>query len=94
MVLSCEALGYDQPDVNIQWLKGGLALGTEPSKHNVTVIYENGTRDEVPKRVATLTISEPSVSDSGLYYCKLNGTYSYASVLVQILATPTGIMSM
>eukprot|EP00731_Ephydatia_muelleri_P024020 Em0016g291a len=81
--LRCEVSEFGLMAANLQWFKGGRALAARPAKY----IIENGTGNETSGRVSTLIISGLSVSDSGLYYCKLNGTDIYDSVLLQIYST-------
>ena len=78
--LRCEVSEFGLMAANLQWFKEGRALDTQPAKY---VIVSPGTSG----RVSTLSISELSVSDSGLYYCKLNGTDIYDRVLLQIFST-------
>lgn len=84
--LRCEVSEFGLMAANLQWFKGGRALAARPAKY----IIENGTGNETSGRVSTLIISGLSVSDSGLYYCKLNGTDIYDSVLLQIYSTDAG----
>ena len=79
--LRCEVSRFGQVAANLQWFKEGRALDThQPAKY---IIVSPETTDGV----STLSISELSVSDSGLYYCKLKGTDIYDRVLLQIYST-------
>lgn len=79
--LRCEMLDYIRPDEDLQWYdpdRQPIVSGT----NRRTIVYQDGTPDTAQiggdfltsSRVAVLTISDPQVSDSGTYFCVVEGT--------------------
>ena len=88
-VLRCEMTEFIRPDESLQWFRGGQQI-TNGGRHSI--MYENGTADLaqnggfdlVPGRVSVLTISDPLLSDSGVYTCQIQGTVVSADIQLSI----------
>ena len=88
-VLRCEMTEFIRPDESLQWFRGGQQI-TSGGRHSI--MYENGTADlaqnggtdVVPGRVSVLTVSDPVVTDSGVYTCQIQGTAVSADIQLSI----------
>ena len=97
--LACEMTLYVRADEDLQWFRDSemIVSGTE----RYTVSYRNGLTEAalnggnvtIPGRVLVLTISNPQLSDSGTYTCRILGTEQSANVQLSVEdvfpATPT-----
>ena len=83
---------YIRPDSDLQWLTGGNVIMSGTNRHTITYIdgtpnaAQSGGTSLVPGRVAVLTITNPQVSDSGTYTCRVRG----AGVSTDVQLTVTG----
>ena len=97
--LACEMTLFVRPDQDLQWFRGsemivnGTCRYTVSYRNGLTEAAQNGGNMTIPGRVSMLTISNPQLSDSGTYTCRILGTEQSAdvqlSVEVALPATPT-----
>ena len=88
--LGCEMTLYIRADEDLQWFRGSemIASGTD----RYTISYRNGSARAaqkggdtfIPGRVSVLTISNPQLSDSGTYTCRLLGTEQSVDVQLSV----------
>ena len=82
---------YVRPDEQFLWSKEGTLL-TEAASERYAISYTDGFLETSqrgegslsPSRAIVLVISEPELSDAGLYTCGVNGTSQFATVLITV----------
>ena len=88
--LECEMTLFVRADEDLQWFRGSemIASGTDRytiSYHNgLEGAAQNGRNMTIPGRVSVLTISNPQLSDSGTYTCRLLGTEQSVDVQLSV----------
>ena len=89
--LSCEMSEYIHPDEDLKWFKGEKLL-TNGSKYAIT--YHNGSghgqngRYKIGlSRMSMLVISEPQITDAGIYTCNIRGTNQSIITLLSVVGT-------
>ena len=97
--LECEMTLYIRPDEDLQWFRGSEMIVNGTNRY--TISYRNGLAGAaqkgenvtIPGRVSVLTISNPQLSDSGTYNCRILGTEQSADIQLTVEgifpATPT-----
>ena len=84
--LSCEMSLYLRPDEDLQWFKNGELIVSGNNRYTIT--YTNGNRNLGQfggesiglTRVSRLVVSEPQLSDSGVYTCNIRDTNQWQSI--------------
>ena len=81
--LLCVMRDYIRPDEQFQWFKGNYLLSSGKSER-FSVVYvaglmqaQNGLDTLVPARISALMISDPDVSDAGLYTCRVTMVHQH-----------------
>ena len=97
--LACEMTLYVRADEDLQWFRdsemivNGTCRYTVSYRNGLTEAALNGGNVTIPGRVLVLTISNPQLSDSGTYTCRILGTEQSANVQLSVEdvfpATPT-----
>ena len=88
--LACEMTLYIRADGDLQWFRGSemIASGTDrytiSYRNGLAGAAQNGGNVTIPGRVSVLTISNPQLSDSGTYTCRLLGTELSADVQLSV----------
>ena len=85
--LSCEMIEFTRPDEEQTWFRGNELI-TDTS----AISFRNGTPNAAQNggttltfgRVSTLTITDPTLSDSGLYTCILEEARAAAQILLEV----------
>ena len=77
--LSCEMSLYIHPDENLQWFHDGELINITQTERNISYSFgegvgQFGADSTQPSRVSTLRISEPQISDTGVYTCAISNT--------------------
>ncbi len=79
---------YIRPDNQLQWFRDEQLITTDENRLQIT--FMNGTRVaqlgtllRQPSRLSVLTISNPTLSDSGTYTCHVMGTRE--SVAIELI---------
>ena len=97
--LECEMALFIRPDEDLQWFRGSEMIVSGTNRH--TVSYRNGSAEvvvnattfNISSRVSVLAISNPQLSDSGTYTCRILGTEQSADIQLTVEgifpATPT-----
>ena len=88
--LECEMNLFIRPDEDLQWFRGSEMIVSGTNRH--TVSYRNGSAEvvvnvttfNISSRVSVLTISNPQLSDSGTYTCRILGTEQSADVQLSL----------
>ena len=88
--LECEMTLFIRPDEDLQWFRGSEMIVSETNRH--TVSYHNGSAEvvangntfNISSLVSVLTISNPQLSDSGTYTCRILGTEQSADVQLSL----------
>lgn len=95
VTLICLMEDYARPDEQFQWFRGDTLISGALSER-YTVAYLDGFLTAQigeaalsPARFTLLMISQPAVSDAGVYSCEVNGTMQAASVLLTVI-NPNG----
>lgn len=98
--LGCEMKGYIRADDDIQWFKKDRRIYDGMYTH-FFITFTDGTPNSaqsgsyrtVPSRISVLKISSVTVSDSGVYSCKLQGhrvqSYISLNVMKSLTFKPT-----
>ncbi len=91
--LSCDMSAYIRPDNQLRWFKDDQLVAVDEDRRQIT--YMNGTKlgqfgrlGFQPSRVSVLTISNPTLSDSGTYTCRVMGTRE--SLDIELLVESSG----
>lgn len=90
-LLKCEMKGYIQEDEDIQWFKEEERI-YDGTQQRFFITYEDGTPNSaqygrnttVPGRVSILQILPTTLSDSGIYTCKIKGTTALSNVTLEV----------
>ena len=88
--LACEMTLFVRPDEDLQWFRGsemivsGIGRYTVSYHNGRTGAAQNGGNVTIPGRVSVLTISNPQLSDSGTYTCRILGTEQTANVQLSV----------
>ena len=88
--LQCEMTLYSRPDEDLQWFRGSEMIVNGTNRY--TISYHNGLAGAaqkgenvtIPGRVSVLAISNPQLSDSGTYTCRILGTEQSADVQLSL----------
>ena len=88
--LECEMALFIRPDEDLQWFRGSEMIVSGTNRH--TVSYRNGSAEvvvnvttfNISSRVSVLAISNPQLSDSGTYTCRILGTEQSADVQLSL----------
>ena len=88
--LECEMTLYIRPDEDLQWFRGSENITSETNRY--TILYRNGLAGAAqnggnvttPGRVSVLAISNPQLSDSGKYTCRILGTEQSADIQLTV----------
>ncbi len=99
--LSCDMSNYIRPDDQLQWFRNGEMITSGQARRQITFVNGNAYQGQfgglLPQssRVSMLTISNPILSDTGTYNCRVIGTTKSVDIelLVQISAMPTDTTS-
>ena len=93
--MSCEMSDYIRPDNQLQWIKDGQLIVSGQNRKTIT--FTNGTRDGQiggstigSSRLSTLTISNPVLSDSGTYTCRVMAANESVDIQLQVQDSNTG----
>ena len=84
--LRCTMTGYIRPINQLHWFMADTLLDDQTKRYSFSV--ESGEPDKAqsgqshlgPSEIRVLTITDPQLSDSGMYLCRLQGTNESASV--------------
>ena len=88
--LECEMTLFVRADEDLQWFRGSemIAGGTDryaiSYRNGLAGAAQNGDNMTVPGRVSVLTISNPQLSDSGTYTCRILGTEQSADIQLSV----------
>ena len=88
--LACEMTWYIRANRDLQWFRGSemIASGTDrytiSYRNGLAGAAQNGDNVTVPGRVSVLTISNPQLSDSGTYTCRILGTEQSTDVQLSV----------
>lgn len=90
VTLICLMEDYIRPDEQFQWFREDTVI-SEALSNRYSIQYVNGfVTAQVGQgtlsfsRFTVLMISEPAVSDAGIYTCEVNGTLQSATVAVTV----------
>ena len=88
--LECEMTLYVRADEDLQWFRGSEMIASRNDRYTIsyrnglTGAAQNGGNVTVPGRVSVLTISNPQLSDSGTYTCRILGTEQSTDVQLNV----------
>ena len=88
--LECEMTLYVRADEDLQWFRGSEMIDSRNDRYTIsyrnglTGAAQNGGNVTVPGRVSVLTISNPQLSDSGTYTCRILGTEQSTDVQLNV----------
>ena len=94
--LRCDMSDYIRPDDQLQWFRNGEMITSGQARRQIT--FMNGTGQgqlggfsTQSLRISMLTISNPVLSDTGTYNCRVMGTTESVDIelILQISAMPT-----
>ena len=88
--LMCDMSAYIRPDDHLQWFRDGQIVVSGENRRQIS--YKNGTlKGQIgelrtgPSRVSVLTISNPTLADSGTFTCSVVGTTESADIGLQVM---------
>ena len=97
--LECEMTLFIRADQDLQWFRGSEMIASGTNRYTISYrngsvrAAQNGGDTLIPGRVSVLTISNPQLSDSGTYSCRILGTEQSVDVQLSVEgtfpATPT-----
>lgn len=88
--LKCEMTGFLRPDEDMQWFKGDHLLQLKGDSYSVVFgegtsgAGQDGGNKTVHGRLLVLDIKHPTVTDSGVYTCKIRGTEAEAKISLTV----------
>lgn len=87
--LRCEMSAYIRPDEHLEWFRDGQIIVSGANRRVVsytdgTLMGQNGEIRVGFSRVSVLTISRPTMADSGPYTCSVMGTSQSVSISLQV----------
>ncbi len=92
--LSCDMSDYIRPDDQLQWFRDGEMITSGQARQQITFKNGNANQGQLgglstqSSRVSVLTISNPILSDTGTYNCRVIGTTE--SVDIELLVQSSG----
>ena len=88
--LGCEMTLFIRPDEDLQWFRGSEMIASATNRYTISYrngsarAAQNGGNVTIPGRVSVLTISNPQLSDSGKYTCRILGTEQSADIQLTV----------
>ncbi len=92
--LRCDMSKYIRPDDQLQWFRDGEIITSGQARRQITFMNGNANQGQLggfstqSSRVSMLTISNPILSDTGTYNCRVIGTTE--SVDIELIVNSSG----